>query len=148
MEDLLVSRISWSTDLELTLVLAFSRPDILDMSYNNIRTLAVQISVLTAEDGANVRGYASVDQNILLACVLIDIQTAKNKKAVAMVQLVGETTQLSMQIRKRKRLLRYVAKAELEGYSVKSTVSCNNTEGGWRDRKITIEMGDCMVYLR
>jgi hypothetical protein len=85
MEDLFVSRISWSTDLELTLVLAIpnSRSDILDMSYNDIRTLAIQISILAAPDGANVRGYTSVYNDILLACILIDIQTTKNKEAVA-----------------------------------------------------------------
>jgi hypothetical protein len=43
MEDLLVGRISWGTDLKLILVLAISKSssDILDMSYNDIRTLAV-----------------------------------------------------------------------------------------------------------
>jgi hypothetical protein len=40
---------------------------------------------------------------------------------------MGETAQLYMQIRKRKRLLRYVAKAELEGYSVQSSTSCNKS---------------------
>jgi hypothetical protein len=128
MEDLLVSRISWSTDLKLTLVLALpkSRPDILDVSYNYIRTLPFQISVLTASDGANVRGYTSVDNDILLACILVDIQTTKNKEAVAKMQLAGETAQFSMQIGKRKCLLRYVAKAELQGYSIQSSTSCNN----------------------
>jgi hypothetical protein len=75
MEDLLVRRVRWSTNLELTLVLALpnSRSDILDMSYNDIRTLVVQISVLTAPDRGNVRGYTSVDNDVLLACILIDI---------------------------------------------------------------------------
>jgi len=43
MEDLLIRRVRWSTNLELTLVLALpnSRSDILDMSYNDIRTLVV-----------------------------------------------------------------------------------------------------------
>jgi hypothetical protein len=43
MEDLLVRRVRWSTNLELTLVLVLSnsRSDILDMSYNDIRTLVV-----------------------------------------------------------------------------------------------------------
>ena len=43
MEDLLVRRVRWSTNLELTLVLAVSnsRSDILDMSYNDICTLVV-----------------------------------------------------------------------------------------------------------
>jgi hypothetical protein len=43
MEDLLVRRVRWSTNLELTLVLAVPnfRSDILDMSYNDIRTLVV-----------------------------------------------------------------------------------------------------------
>jgi hypothetical protein len=95
MEDLLVSRISWSTDFKV-LSLPKSRPDILDVSYNDIRTLAVQISVLTAPDGPDMRGYTSVDEDILLACILIDIQTTKNKEAVAKVKLVGETAQLSM----------------------------------------------------
>jgi hypothetical protein len=95
MEDLLVSRISWSTDFNV-LALPKSRPDILDMSYNDIRTLAVQISVLTSPDGANVRGYTCVDNDILLACILVDIQTTKNKEAVAIMQLVRETAQLSM----------------------------------------------------
>ena len=40
---------------------------------------------------------------------------------------MGETAQLYMQIRERKGLLRYVAKAELEGYSVQSSASCNKS---------------------
>lgn len=125
MEDLLVGSISWSTDLNVLAVLK-SRPDILDMSYNDIRPLAVQISVLTAPDGANVRGYTSVDDDVLLPCILIDIQTTKNKEAVAKMQLLGETAQLSMQFGKWKGFLRYITQAELEGYLVQSSTSRNN----------------------
>jgi hypothetical protein len=144
MEDLLVSGISWSSDFD---VFAFpkSRPDILDMSYNDIRTFTVQISVLTAPDGANVRGYTCVDNDILLACIPIDIQTTKHKEAVAMVQLVGETAQLGMQIGKRKGLLRYVAQAELEGCLVQLSINCNIHLSSTPH---TLEMVDCIVYFR
>jgi hypothetical protein len=38
-----------------------------------------------------VRRYASVYNDIFLARILVDVQTTKNKEAVAKVQLVGET---------------------------------------------------------
>jgi hypothetical protein len=93
MENLLISRICWSTNFNLTFVCALpkSRSDIFDITQNDICTLAVQISVLTAPNRTNMRGYTSVDKDIFLARVLVDIQTAKNKEAVAKMQLVGET---------------------------------------------------------
>jgi hypothetical protein len=116
MENLLVGRISRSTNLKLSLVPALpeSSPDILYMPYHDIGTLAVQIGVLSTTDGADVRGYTGIDNDVLLACIAIDVHATKNEETVTKMQLTGKTAQLSMQCRKRERLLRYVAKREVK----------------------------------
>lgn len=71
------------------------------MRENNVCRTAVEGTelVLAAALGSDVGRQASIDDDILLPCVLIDFQTSDDEETVAEVQLVGEVAKLRVQLR-------------------------------------------------
>lgn len=78
MENLLVSRIGWRSDLVRINLLT----EILDVCENNISWLSVELMVLAATNGGNVRCNAGIDDDILLAAVVINRNTLDDLEAV------------------------------------------------------------------
>lgn len=91
MEDLLVGGVCRSADLNLFLVSFLSKvgSDVLYMPNDHVGALALVIRVLPAANGADVRGDTSVDDDVFLARVTIDIKAAEYEEAVTKMQLAG-----------------------------------------------------------
>lgn len=72
------------------------------MRENNVCRTAVEGTelVLAATLGSDVGRQASIDDNILLACVLIDFQPSDDEEPMAEVQLVGKTSKFRVQLGK------------------------------------------------
>lgn len=101
MEDLLVGGVRRGSNLELGLISVLTKagPDVFDMANNDIGALALEISVLSTPDGTNVRGDASVDDDIFLTCVAIHVQPTEDKETVTKVQFTRQATELIMKSR-------------------------------------------------
>lgn len=72
------------------------------MRENNVCRTAVEGAelILAAALGCDVGRQASIDDNILLACVLIDFQPSDDEEPMAEVQLVGKTSEFRVQLGK------------------------------------------------
>lgn len=78
MENLLVSRIGRRSDLVRINLLT----EILDVCENNISWLSVELMVLAATDGGNVRCNAGIDDDILLTAVVVNRNTLDDLETV------------------------------------------------------------------
>ena len=94
-EHLLVSSIC-GTSNNLVWVIA---TQVLDVRQHNIGRLPLKFVILTTALGGDMCRYASVNDDVLLACVRVNVETSDHEKAMAVVQFVRQTSQLSMQCR-------------------------------------------------
>lgn len=92
-EDLFVSRVRRRTNFDFLRIAICSKPgsDVFDVSHNHVRSLAVQVGVLSATDGTNVGRNTRVDDDVLLARVTINVQAANDEEAVAGMELLRQT---------------------------------------------------------
>lgn len=98
-KDLLVRRVRGGPNLtverrQMAQVLDVCQDDIGRCLAGGIRGIAVVLS--TALRG-NVRREAGVDDDVFLARVVVDAETAEDKEAVAEVKLVGEAAELGVE---------------------------------------------------
>lgn len=94
MKDLLVRRVGGAPNRTIQLAAA---AEVLDVGQHHVGELAIVLVVLAAQLGRNVRGHAGVDDEVLLARVLVWSQAADDEETVALVQLGGEAAELCVQ---------------------------------------------------
>lgn len=88
-EDLLVGRVGWSSDL----VFIGTAADVFDVR-NHRRSSILQTRVLLAATNvADVGTNARVDDDVVFARIIIDTQTTKDHEASASVNLFGQIPQ-------------------------------------------------------
>lgn len=112
-EDLLVSCVCRRTDLAGHFLQV---AEVLDVRQDHVRGTAVERApvVLTTTLRGDVCRQAGVDDNVLLARVLVDAHAADDEEAVSEVQLMGQPAELCVQLREGERLLGDVWKRQIE----------------------------------
>lgn len=109
-EDLLVRRVCRTTDGT-----AVARPaEVLDVREHYVSWPALELAVLTAALRRHVRREPCIDGDVFLTRVLVYGHASNDKEAVAVVQLVGEPPELSVEGRQGESRSRDVAKREIQ----------------------------------
>lgn len=103
MKHLLISSVSRTTNRSV-----LCRAQVFDVGQNDISRLTVELVVLATKLRCDVCRNTSINDQIVLASMLINAKTTDYKEAMAVMELIRKASQLCMQCRKWKRVGRNV----------------------------------------